>query len=154
MRYGDGRLMSSFRRIDKDIDYVANAVEVDVITLAENSGEVIKLHGKRYRKANFSTQDWIYHWISDLKGIKKVYIRGHNGGWYSECVKHKCTMNCKGCKHLSRFHIKCLYVPLVYREIIPLLRFLSISQDRESTLDDTECSLTILPYMLMTYSLF
>jgi hypothetical protein len=83
--------LSSFRhisasKIDKEVD------ETDVITLADEQ-DVIKLRNIRYRRADFSTQDKIYHYIFDQRNLRKIHVK--TKGWYVACEKHVCHIDCK-----------------------------------------------------------
>ena len=84
--------MSSFKHISDTMHKYIDESDLDVITLADDI-DTIKLHGKRYRKANFSSQDWIYHWLLTMRDFKKIYR--HSYGWYCECKPHACPMECK-----------------------------------------------------------
>lgn len=88
--------MSSFKHIsDTKIEGFGideTELDSDVITLNDDA-DTIKLHGRRFRKANFSSQDWIYHYMFSQKECQKVYL--HSKGWYVECKPHDCPMDCK-----------------------------------------------------------
>jgi hypothetical protein len=85
--------LSSFRKIG-DIDKIPIAIDdSDVITLPEE-GDVIKIRNIRYRKADLSDQDHIYHYIFSQKDCKKVYL--HSKGWHVEIKYHSpCPLKCK-----------------------------------------------------------
>jgi hypothetical protein len=89
--------LSSFKRINDLDNFGIDETEVDpdVITLAEDQ-DTIQLYGRRYRKANFSTQDHIYHYLFSQKECRKVYL--HSRGWFVECKPHDCPMACKDSK--------------------------------------------------------
>src|SRR5947209_2592529 len=88
--------MSSFKRISEDLDDLdvdtdkQQIHEEDVVFLRDK--DTVMIRGIKYRKADFSTQDRITHYLIDQRNLSKVHL--HSKGWFVQCAKHVCHINC------------------------------------------------------------
>ena len=80
--------MSSFKGFADDDGWED---EDGIITLSEDKGNVIRLHGTRFRRFVNTDQSSIHHYLLDQRDCRKVRIKNQ---WFVECKPHKCRIHC------------------------------------------------------------